>query len=539
MADANERLELPTEGPLLDRSCWKARPSQPAEFDPVLDRVKTLARGGLTSMIVLGDFLRRRIALLQQRSRMACMFTGVNDYSRIVRGAGSELSGAELEVLIRAMTGEAYAPESLALPRGVKALCEDQAMRTVVLEMLPTLNEGGLVVRQVGGNPNRGIRIPGTRPTASSAPTEAPADPSAEVRLPPGRRRCRSSATSTTCASSRPVRTMRCRRRPPQGGAGSTRRTTCAPSRSAKDEEVLEAATSRRSRDCEEDNVRSIPIRKDDEVPEAPTSRRSRDREEDRSRRLCRGDRSYMGEPASKSQKMAESGRGGRVAPGLRHRCRNAISRREGRRRRGGLRRSIDHRHHRHSSARHLHSSSRFCHRHHPNGNSRCHHHHHHRSSSRPRHRRLQCHRRGGPTSHLGHHPQEGGNPRSRRQDGGCGAPSAWLSPCHNLRTLRQIAGGEVRPPAGFFHHRWGAGSIVGSTTVAAHGRGGLSRSLGGRSRTQEGADPASRDGWRVSRGDRIGRHGGAPSAEPAVEEDAATAGAATAEVAEAPSSGP
>jgi hypothetical protein len=155
--DANYRLELPTEGPLLERSCWKARPSLPAELDPVLEWVKTLARGGLTSMMVLGDFLRRRIAPLQQRSRMACMFTGVNDCSTIVCGAGSDLSGAELEVLIRAMISEAYVSESLVLLRGIKALCEDQAMRTAVLASLPTLNEGGLAVRQVGGDPNRKI----------------------------------------------------------------------------------------------------------------------------------------------------------------------------------------------------------------------------------------------------------------------------------------------------------------------------------------------------------------------------------------------
>jgi hypothetical protein len=116
MTDTNNRLELPTKGALIDRNSWKARPSLPAELDPVLDRVKALARGGLTSMIVLGDFLRRRIAPLQQRFRLACMFTGVNDCSRIVRGAGTNL------------TGEAYALELLVLPRGIKALCEDQGM---------------------------------------------------------------------------------------------------------------------------------------------------------------------------------------------------------------------------------------------------------------------------------------------------------------------------------------------------------------------------------------------------------------------------
>jgi hypothetical protein len=232
MTDANGRLELPTEGPLLDRSSWKARPSQPAELNPVLHRVKNLARGSLTSMMVLGDFLRRCIAPLQQQSRMACMFTGVNDYSSIVRGAGSDLSGAELEVLIRAMTDEAYAPELLVLPRGIKALCEDQALRTVVLASLPTLNEGGLAVQQERGDPNRGSQIPDTSPDSHQR-----ADPS------PG-------------GSS-------------HGGP--------APARKEK-------------------------------VPKAASSRSSRDREEDRSQRLHHGDGSFMVEPAPKRQKMTESG---------------------------------------------------------------------------------------------------------------------------------------------------------------------------------------------------------------------------------------
>jgi hypothetical protein len=147
MTDANDRLKLPTEGPLVDRNGWKFRPSLPAELNPVLDRVKVLARGGLMLMMVLGDFQRRRIAPLQQRSRLACMFTGVNDCSRIERGAGTDLTDVELEVLIRGMTSEAYAPELLVLPRGMKALCEDQGMRTAILASLPTLDDGGLAVR--------------------------------------------------------------------------------------------------------------------------------------------------------------------------------------------------------------------------------------------------------------------------------------------------------------------------------------------------------------------------------------------------------
>jgi hypothetical protein len=74
------------------------------------------------------------------------MFTGVNVCSRIEHEAGTDLSDAELEVLIRGMTGKAYTPELLVLPRGIKALCEDQGMRMAILASLPTLDDGGLAV---------------------------------------------------------------------------------------------------------------------------------------------------------------------------------------------------------------------------------------------------------------------------------------------------------------------------------------------------------------------------------------------------------
>jgi hypothetical protein len=61
-ADPHDRLELPTDGPQSDRSTWKPKPMIPKELDPVLYRVKNLQRSGLTSLMVLGDLLKRRIA---------------------------------------------------------------------------------------------------------------------------------------------------------------------------------------------------------------------------------------------------------------------------------------------------------------------------------------------------------------------------------------------------------------------------------------------------------------------------------------------
>jgi hypothetical protein len=90
--EANDRLALPSDGPWLDQKQWRAKSSLALEFEPVLDRVKSLATGGLTSMHVVGDYLKRRIAPLQKRARLCCWFTGPNNIGRIQRGPGTDLS---------------------------------------------------------------------------------------------------------------------------------------------------------------------------------------------------------------------------------------------------------------------------------------------------------------------------------------------------------------------------------------------------------------------------------------------------------------
>jgi hypothetical protein len=80
--EANDRLVLPSDGPALDRKQWRSKPSLSPEFLSVLDRIKGLATGGLTSMHVVGDLLKRRITPLQRRLRLCCWFTGPNDIGR-------------------------------------------------------------------------------------------------------------------------------------------------------------------------------------------------------------------------------------------------------------------------------------------------------------------------------------------------------------------------------------------------------------------------------------------------------------------------
>ena len=91
-AEAYDRLVLASDGPALDRKQWRTKPSLSPEFLPVLDRIKVLATGGLTSMHVVGNLLKHQIAPLQRRPRLSCWFTGPNDIYRIQHGPGTDLS---------------------------------------------------------------------------------------------------------------------------------------------------------------------------------------------------------------------------------------------------------------------------------------------------------------------------------------------------------------------------------------------------------------------------------------------------------------
>jgi hypothetical protein len=106
--EANDRLILPSNGPALDRKQWKTKPSLSPEFLPVLDRIKVLATGGLTSMHVVDDLLKRWIAPLQRRPHLSYWFTGPNDIGRIQRGPGTDLSWDELELLVGGLLGRLF-----------------------------------------------------------------------------------------------------------------------------------------------------------------------------------------------------------------------------------------------------------------------------------------------------------------------------------------------------------------------------------------------------------------------------------------------
>jgi hypothetical protein len=70
---------LPTEAPMGHRSGWEKAPNLQSAYRPVLRRIRVLVENGLTSMMVLFDFLSKRISPLQLRARPAWIYTEEND----------------------------------------------------------------------------------------------------------------------------------------------------------------------------------------------------------------------------------------------------------------------------------------------------------------------------------------------------------------------------------------------------------------------------------------------------------------------------
>jgi hypothetical protein len=137
----------------------------------VLDRIQYLVESGLTSLMVMHDFLSRRLAPLQDRAtRLAWMYTGENDIMRLERGPGSSLDSDLLAACLKALTTDQFSAELATPPASYGAICMDQAARTALLAAMPTLDNVDIVVVQ-RGDLSRGVMIPGVTVTSGRGGT--------------------------------------------------------------------------------------------------------------------------------------------------------------------------------------------------------------------------------------------------------------------------------------------------------------------------------------------------------------------------------
>jgi hypothetical protein len=76
----------------------------------VLDQIRYLVENGLTSLVVLHDFLSKRLTPLQDRPHPTWMYTGLNNIMRLDHGSGSSLDEDLLALSLKALTDGLRAP---------------------------------------------------------------------------------------------------------------------------------------------------------------------------------------------------------------------------------------------------------------------------------------------------------------------------------------------------------------------------------------------------------------------------------------------
>jgi hypothetical protein len=150
-ANVHDRLTLLVDGPTLGRTEWGKDLGLEPSFDPLLDRIQYLTENGVTLLMVLHDFLSKRLAPLQNWShRPAWMYTGVNDIMRLDHGHGSSLGDALLVASLKVLTMDQPSVELVTPATACEPLRVNQAVRTALLAIMPMLDDVDIAPVQRG-----------------------------------------------------------------------------------------------------------------------------------------------------------------------------------------------------------------------------------------------------------------------------------------------------------------------------------------------------------------------------------------------------
>ncbi|KAF0934141.1 hypothetical protein E2562_022827 [Oryza meyeriana var. granulata] len=113
-------------------------PEEDPRFDPVRHRITKRWAEGLSSTMVIGDFLWRRLVPLQECSRLAWLYTGDHEETQMHVGETHNWRQDELTMMLRVVVSIGNVTTS-TLPREDLALYNNPR-RVALQETLPRCN---------------------------------------------------------------------------------------------------------------------------------------------------------------------------------------------------------------------------------------------------------------------------------------------------------------------------------------------------------------------------------------------------------------
>jgi hypothetical protein len=149
-ADAHEQLTLTTAALMTPRIDWEQDPGLELAYNPVLGRIWILAKSGITPMMVLHDYMSKRITHLQERTHPSSLYTGVNDVMSLERGDGFALSEEALALMMGQLSPDPSSHDFITPPASCQALYVDQATRSMLLMSMPSMDDVSIAPIQRG-----------------------------------------------------------------------------------------------------------------------------------------------------------------------------------------------------------------------------------------------------------------------------------------------------------------------------------------------------------------------------------------------------
>jgi hypothetical protein len=101
-------------------------------------------------MMVVFDFLSKRIAPLQLCARPAWMYTRENDATQLEHGSGLDPDLTVRTGMLSKLNIDPSSNDFINPPVRCTPLCLDQATRSLLLKELPTLDDIDIALRQMG-----------------------------------------------------------------------------------------------------------------------------------------------------------------------------------------------------------------------------------------------------------------------------------------------------------------------------------------------------------------------------------------------------
>jgi hypothetical protein len=172
----------------------------------MLGMIQILAESGLTSMMVLHDYVSKHIMPLQERTHPTWLYIEVNDVTRLDYGDGSALSEEAPALVMGKLSPDSSSHDFVTPPVSCQPLFMGQVARSLLLVAMPLMDDVGNAPIQ-GGDQSRGVQITETGTTGGQG--------GAVPTLPPARERGRWCESSAATTKYHPMTMFRCR-----GGRG-------------------------------------------------------------------------------------------------------------------------------------------------------------------------------------------------------------------------------------------------------------------------------------------------------------------------------